>query len=165
MRNLDLTPLSRSTVGFDLLDDSLRWTGENNYPPYNIERTGEDQYQISLALAGFAPEDIAITAEQNTLTVEGRKADKSEHQYLYHGISARPFRRQSSETRRFLLASAQSSPTGNVTDRSRYASQQNTSTGKLTEAMLDQVFARAREIIQSEPDRTEPRRLPSHDSR
>ena len=97
MRNLDLTPLWRSTVGFDrlfdLLDDSLRWTADDNYPPYNIERTGEDQYQISLALAGFTPEEIAITAEQNTLTVEGRKAGKAEHQYLYQGISARPFRR------------------------------------------------------------------------
>jgi len=97
MRNLDLAPLWRSTVGFDrlfdLIDDSARWIGEDNYPPYNIERTGEDHYQISLALAGFAPEDIAITAEQNVLTVEGRKADKGEHRYLYQGISARPFRR------------------------------------------------------------------------
>lgn len=97
MRNYDLTPLWRSTVGFDrlfdLLDDSLHLTGEGNYPPYNIERIGEDHYQISLALAGFVPEDITITAEQNVLTVEGRKADKGEHQYLYQGISARPFRR------------------------------------------------------------------------
>ena len=68
-------------------------TGEDNYPPYNIERTGEDKYQISLALAGFTPEEIAITAEQNVLTVEGRKAKKGDHQYLYQGISARPFRR------------------------------------------------------------------------
>ena len=97
MRTLDLAPLWRSTVGFDrlfdLIDESARWVGEDNYPPYNIERTGEDHYQISLALAGFTPEDIAITAEQNVLTVEGRKADKGEHQYLYQGISARPFRR------------------------------------------------------------------------
>ncbi len=97
MRTLDLTPLWRSTVGFDrlfdLIDDSSRWAGEDNYPPYNIERTGEDHYQISLALAGFTSEEIAITAEQNVLTVEGRKAEKGEHQYLYQGISARPFRR------------------------------------------------------------------------
>ncbi|HLG87872.1 MAG TPA: Hsp20 family protein [Alphaproteobacteria bacterium] len=97
MRTFDLTPLWRSTVGFDrlldLIDESTRWVGEDNYPPYNIERTGEDHYQISLALAGFAPEEIAITAEQNVLTVEGRKAEKGEHQYLYQGISARPFRR------------------------------------------------------------------------
>jgi len=97
MRNLDLSPLWRSTVGFDrlfdLLDDSLRWTGEDNYPPYNIERTGEDNYQVALALAGFKPGEIAITAEQNMLTVEGCKAEKGDHQYLYQGISARPFRR------------------------------------------------------------------------
>jgi molecular chaperone IbpA len=97
MRTFDPTPLWRSTVGFDrlfdLLAESTRWTGEDNYPPYNIERTGEDQYQISLALAGFAPEDVAITAAQNVLTVEGRKAEKGDHQYLYQGISARPFRR------------------------------------------------------------------------
>ena len=94
MRNLDLTPLWRSTVGFDrLLDDSLRFAGEDNYPPYNIERTGEDVYRISLALAGFMPEEITITAEQNVLTVEGRKAEKGDRQYLYQGISARPFRR------------------------------------------------------------------------
>ena len=97
MRTLDLTPLWRSTVGFDrladLLDESTHWMGEDNYPPYNIERTGEDHYQVSIALAGFKPEDITITAEQNVLTVEGRKAEKGEHQYLYQGISARPFRR------------------------------------------------------------------------
>jgi len=98
MRNFDPTPLWRSTVGFDrlfdLIDDSLRLTGENNYPPYNIERTGEENYRISLALAGFMPEEVTVTAEQNLLTVEGRKAEKGDHQYLYQGISARPFRRQ-----------------------------------------------------------------------
>jgi molecular chaperone IbpA len=97
MRTLDLTPLWRSTVGFDrlanLLDESTRWVGEDNYPPYNIERIDEDHYQISLALAGFKPEEITITADQNVLTVEGHQADKGEHQYLYQGISARPFRR------------------------------------------------------------------------
>jgi molecular chaperone IbpA len=97
MRNYDLSPLWRSSVGFDrlfdLVDESLRLAGDDNYPPYNIERTGDDQYQISLALAGFTPEEIAITAEQNVLTVEGRKAEKGDHQYLYQGISARSFRR------------------------------------------------------------------------
>ena len=97
MRTLDLAPLWRSTIGFDrlfdLIDESARWVGEDNYPPYNIERSGEDHYQISLALAGFSPEEITITAEQNVLTVEGHKAEKGEHQYLYQGISARPFRR------------------------------------------------------------------------
>ena len=97
MRNYDLTPLWRSTVGFDrlfnLIDDSTRWTGEDNYPPYDIERTVEDHYRIALAVAGFAPEDITITAEQNMLKVEGRKAEKGDHHYLSQGISARPFRR------------------------------------------------------------------------
>jgi len=78
---------------FDLIDESMRWSGEDHYPPYNIERTGEDHYQIALALAGFSPEDVTVTAEQNVLTVEGRKAENGEHQYLYKGISARSFRR------------------------------------------------------------------------
>jgi molecular chaperone IbpA len=93
----DPTPLWRSTVGFDrlfnLIDETSRWAGEDNYPPYNIERTGEDRYQISLALAGFSPDEVTITAEQNVLTVEGRKAEKEQRQYLYQGISARPFKR------------------------------------------------------------------------
>jgi molecular chaperone IbpA len=97
MRDFDLTPIWRSTVGFDrlvdLIDDSLRLAGEDNYPPYNIARTGEDNYRISLALAGFKPEEITVTAEQNMLTVEGRKADKDDREYLYQGISGRPFRR------------------------------------------------------------------------
>jgi molecular chaperone IbpA len=97
MRTFDLTPLWRSTVGFDrlfdLIDESARWSGEDNYPPYNIERIGEDHYQIALAVAGFTPEEVTVTAEQNLLTVEGRKTDKGEHHYLYQGISARPFRR------------------------------------------------------------------------
>ena len=97
MRNLELAPFWRSTVGFDrlfdLVEDSLRWTGEDNYPPYNIVRTGDDRYAITLAVAGFAPEDITITAEQDMLTVEGRKTIKDDEQFLYQGISARHFKR------------------------------------------------------------------------
>jgi molecular chaperone IbpA len=97
MTTFDLTPLWRSSVGFDrmidLVEDSVRWTGNDNYPPYNIERAGEDSYQVSLALAGFTPDEIGITVEQNVLTVEGRKPDRGEHHYLYQGISSRPFRR------------------------------------------------------------------------
>ena len=96
MRTLDLTPLWRSTIGFDhlfkLLDDPIHRTGEN-YPPYNIERVGEDSYDITLALAGFVPEEITITAEHSVLTVEGRKSEKNDRQYLYQGISTLPFRR------------------------------------------------------------------------
>ena len=98
MRNQELSPLWRSTVGFDhlfdMIDASLRPAEDDNYPPYNIERTGPDDYRISLALAGFRPSDVTITAEQNLLTVEGRKSEKESHEYLYQGISARPFRRQ-----------------------------------------------------------------------
>jgi molecular chaperone IbpA len=102
MMNYDFAPLWRSTVGFDrvfdmLCDDTFRVASEQNYPPYNIERTGEDSYEITLAVAGFTPDDITITAEQNVLTVEGRKAektDKTERHYLHQGISGRAFRRQ-----------------------------------------------------------------------
>jgi molecular chaperone IbpA len=97
MRTFDPTPLRRSTVGFDrvfdLIDESQRWSGEENYPPYNIDRTGEDTYQIALALAGFTPEEVTVTAEQNLLTVEGRKVEKPDQHYLHRGISSRPFRR------------------------------------------------------------------------
>ena len=97
MRTYDFAPLWRSTIGFDrvfdLLDESQHRT-EDSYPPYNIERLGEDRYRIALALAGFSPGEITITAEQNVLTVEGRKSDKDQHEYLYHGISARSFKRQ-----------------------------------------------------------------------
>jgi molecular chaperone IbpA len=97
MRTYDFAPLWRSTIGFDRLFDLLDETQhrtEDNYPPYNIKRLGDDRYQISLALAGFSPDQIAVTAEQNVLTVEGRKSDKDQHEYLYQGISARPFKRQ-----------------------------------------------------------------------
>jgi molecular chaperone IbpA len=99
MTNYDLSPFWRSTVGFDRLfnlleDDGFRIASEQHYPPYNIERTGEDSYEVTLAVAGFTPEEITVTAEQNVLMVEGRKPDKTERNYLYQGISARAFRRQ-----------------------------------------------------------------------
>ena len=98
MRTYDFSPLWRSTIGFDRLFDlaemAQRAGGEDNYPPYNIERLTEDRYQISLAVAGFAPQDIAITAEQNVVTIEGSKADKAERDFLYRGISTRNFKRQ-----------------------------------------------------------------------
>ena len=97
MRTYDFSPLWRSSIGFDRLFDLLDETqhrSEDGYPPYNIERLGEDRYQISVALAGFSQDEISVTAEQNVLTVEGRKSDKDQHEYLYRGISARPFKRQ-----------------------------------------------------------------------
>jgi molecular chaperone IbpA len=94
----DFTPLWRSTIGFDrLLDlvDAAQQSGSSdNYPPCNIERLSEDRYQISLALAGFAPGEIAITAEQNVVTVEGTKSEKPQRELLHQGISFRPFKRQ-----------------------------------------------------------------------
>jgi len=93
----DWTPLWRSTIGFDRLFDVLdevQRTSEETYPPYNIERTGENRFQISVALAGFAPEEVALTVEQNVLTLEGRKTEKEEKLFLHRGISARSFKRQ-----------------------------------------------------------------------
>jgi molecular chaperone IbpA len=96
MLNFDPTPLWRSTIGFDRVMDLLNsspMTTEESYPPYNIERTGEDSYRILVALAGFGQDDIKITAESNVLTIEGAKANNREREFLYQGISARPFRR------------------------------------------------------------------------
>jgi len=94
---LDFAPLWRSTIGFDhmadLVDGALRQSNDDNYPPYNIERSGEDHYRISLAVAGFGANDITVTAERNALTVEGKKPEGNARVYLYQGIAARPFRR------------------------------------------------------------------------
>jgi molecular chaperone IbpA len=97
MRTYDFSPLWRSTIGFDRLFDLAEMAqraGEDNYPPYNIERLDEDRYQISLAVAGFSPEEIAVTAEHNVVTIEGRKAANPGREFLYQGISGRHFRRQ-----------------------------------------------------------------------
>jgi len=98
MRTYDFAPLWRSTVGFDRLFDlaqaAAQHAGADNYPPYNIERLGEDSYQISLAVAGFSPDEISIMAEQNVVTIEGNKPEKAEREFLYRGISTRHFKRQ-----------------------------------------------------------------------
>jgi HSP20 family molecular chaperone IbpA len=82
----DFAPLWRSTIGFDrlfdLVDAAQHGGTEDNYPPCNVERLSEDRYQISLAVAGFSPDEIAITAEQSVLTVEGRKAEKHQREFL-----------------------------------------------------------------------------------
>ena len=96
MRSYDFSPLWRSTIGFDRLFDlaeTAQRAGEDHYPPYNIERLTEDRYQISLAVAGFSPDDISITAEQNVVTIEGSKSEKTEREFLYRGISNRTFKR------------------------------------------------------------------------
>ena len=98
MRNYDdFAPLWRSTIGFDRLFDlaeAAQRGGEDHYPPYNIERLADDRYQISLAVAGFSPDEISVTAEQNVVTVEGNKAEKAEREFIYRGISTRSFKRQ-----------------------------------------------------------------------
>jgi molecular chaperone IbpA len=90
-----MSPFRRSSVGFDRLFDLVNDTMEDsdNHPLYDIARTGENQYQITLALAGFNLEEITIAAEQSTLTVEGREGNKGDHDYLYQGITLGPFRR------------------------------------------------------------------------
>ena len=97
MRTYDFSPLFRSTIGFDRLFDlveTAQRATEEGYPPYNIERQADDRYQITLAVAGFSPDEISITAEQNVLTVEGGKNEKAEGEFLYKGISTRQFKRQ-----------------------------------------------------------------------
>jgi molecular chaperone IbpA len=99
MRMTNLDPFWRTSVGFDrlfdLMDESLRYEPEDHYPPCNIVRTGEDKYRISLAVAGFKPEQISVTVHQNTLTIAGRANEKQgEAEYLYRGIAGRPFERR-----------------------------------------------------------------------
>jgi molecular chaperone IbpA len=98
MNRFDFTPYRRSTVGFDRLFDLLERTtaaGGDNYPPFNIERRGEDAYRITLAIAGFRPEDLDITAHQNLLVIQGRKRDETvEGELLHVGIANRGFERR-----------------------------------------------------------------------
>ena len=101
MRPFNLAPLYRSTVGFDrmfsLLDQvSSGFDGTPGYPPYNIERTGENAYRISVAVAGFAEPELTIVAKENTLTIRGDKQTKTDEKngdVLYQGIAARAFER------------------------------------------------------------------------
>jgi molecular chaperone IbpA len=100
MRNFDFAPLSRSTIGFDrmmqLFEDATRLVddGESSYPPYNIEKTGDDSYRITMAVAGFGESDLSITQQANSLLVAGRKQGEENTQYLHHGLAARAFNRR-----------------------------------------------------------------------
>ena len=99
MTTLNLDPFWRTSIGFDrlfdLVDESLRFEPADNYPPCNIFRTSEDHYRISLAIAGFKPEQISVTVHQNTLSISGRVEEKKDGaEYLYRGIAARPFERR-----------------------------------------------------------------------
>ena len=100
MSRFDFTPYRRSTVGFDrlfdLLENQARLNAGDNYPPFNISRRGEDNYRITLAVAGFRPQDIDITAQQNLLVVQGRKRDETEDgsELIHVGIANRGFERR-----------------------------------------------------------------------
>jgi len=100
MRHFDLTPLYRSTVGFDRLATALDQVmsadaGQNGYPPYNIEKTGDDAYRITIAVAGFAENELGIESREGQLIVTGRKAAaEGKGAYLHRGIATRAFERR-----------------------------------------------------------------------
>jgi molecular chaperone IbpA len=95
MRTYDFSPLYRSTVGFDRVFDMLDHAGrvETNWPPYNIEKLGETEYRITMAVAGFAPDEIELVQQQNSLHVSGQKRGSEQGiQYLHRGIATRSFK-------------------------------------------------------------------------
>jgi molecular chaperone IbpA len=99
MRQFDLTPYRRSTIGFDrlfdMLETSARQSTADNYPPFNLERTAEDHFRITLAVAGFRRDEIEIVAQQNLLTVSGKKEkDGDSSAFLHLGIATRSFERR-----------------------------------------------------------------------
>ncbi len=98
----DFTPLFRSTIGFDrlarLVDTAAQAANTTSYPPYNIEKVGDDSYVLTMAVAGFGPSDIDLTAQDNTLLVTGRVGAEPKRELLHRGIAARAFER------RFALA-------------------------------------------------------------
>ncbi|MBT1449889.1 Hsp20 family protein [Glaciecola sp. XM2] len=102
MRTIDLSPLYRSFIGSDhlasMIDAAARQEKQTSYPPYNIELTGEDKYRITMAIAGFAKDDVTIEVQENTLKVTGAKEgvdnDEGEKKFLHKGISARNFERK-----------------------------------------------------------------------
>lgn len=101
MRHFDLSPLYRSTVGFDgvfnMLDKLAAVDGVSGYPPYNIERTGENAYRITIAVAGFTTDELSLELKENTLTVRGEKAPPAADartEFLHQGIAARAFERK-----------------------------------------------------------------------
>ena len=102
MRHFDLTPLYRSTVGFDHLASVLDQVmsaevGQNTYPPYNIEKTGEDAYRITIAVAGFSQDELSVEAREGQLVVSGRKTEtesEDKGSFLHRGIATRAFERR-----------------------------------------------------------------------
>ncbi len=102
MRGFDFTPLYRSTVGFDhfaeLIDRALSGDlGQNGYPPYNIEKTGEDAYRISIAVAGFSEDDLTVEVHNNELRIAAAKSEENKDEgrtYLHRGIAERSFEKR-----------------------------------------------------------------------
>lgn len=94
----DFTPLFRSSVGFDrivdMLENASRATAVDNWPPYDIARAGEDDYRVTMAVAGFSQDELSITQEQNVLMVSGQKAEEDTGEYLHRGIAGRTFQRR-----------------------------------------------------------------------
>ncbi|WP_456386006.1 Hsp20 family protein [Profundibacter sp.] len=99
MRNFDLAPLYRTTVGFDQIADMMDRVFTNDvskqtYPPYNIEKTDEDAWRITIAVAGFSDDDLTVEVRENSLIVTARKAQEEERTYLHRGIATRAFERR-----------------------------------------------------------------------
>ncbi|NEI38515.1 Hsp20 family protein [Rhizobium leguminosarum] len=96
--NLDFSPLIRSSVGFERMLNALEAASRaetiDNWPPYDIVKTGEDEYRIAMAVAGFSQDELAIIQEQNMLVVSGQKANGEDVQYLHRGIASRSFQRR-----------------------------------------------------------------------
>jgi len=94
----DFSPLFRSSIGFDRMLNALEAASRvetiDNWPPYDIAKTGEDDYRITMAVAGFSQDELTITQEQNLLMVSGQKADEDNRQYLHRGIASRAFQRR-----------------------------------------------------------------------
>ena len=97
MRHIEFAPFYRSAIGFDrlfnMLDQATGFDNESTYPPYNIERTGENAYRITLAVAGFTSDDLAIELVESQLTVRGKQSDDGDRVFLHRGIAARQFQR------------------------------------------------------------------------
>ena len=94
MRSFDYRPLYRSTVGFDRLLDMLDTSVRSDWPPYNIEKKSDNDYRITMAVAGFGQDELDITQERNMLMVNGQKADEDKGEYLHRGIAGRAFQRR-----------------------------------------------------------------------
>lgn len=97
MRTFDFSPLYRSTVGFDQLQsllDTVSRDASPTYPPYNIERLGESDYRITMAVAGFAEKDLSLEVKQNVLTIAGKRSEPENAKYLHQGIAGRSFERR-----------------------------------------------------------------------